>query len=157
MALTFRLASPLDYLPIKKLALAAFGPITWARRVDKKFGDLNGKDWKERWELRLNHIFTTQVVLLAEEDGKIVGFASATLDPECKLTYIDLISIDQKSQGQGFGRRLLRAMLKLMSDRGAEYAHLDCLVENKAGNSLYHSEGFEEVAQHVRWFTKIRC
>ena len=47
-------------------------------------------------------------------------------------------------------------MLKLMSERGAEHAHLDYLVENDAGNNLYRSEGFEEVARHIRWFTRIR-
>lgn len=156
MPLTFRLATPTDHIRLEELALAGFGPITWARRVDEKFGALNGKDWKQRWKLRLSHIFATQIILLAEEGGDTVGFASGTLDSECKLAYIDLISIDPKSQGQGLGRELLRAMLKLMSERGAEHAHLDCLVDNDAGNNLYRSEGFEEVARHIRWFTKIR-
>ena len=156
MSLTFRLATQDDTPRLEELALAGFGPITWARTVDEKFGDLNGKDWKERWKLRLKHIFETQIILVAEEGGETVGFASGTLDTDCKLAYIDLISIDPKSQGQGLGRELLRAMLKLMSERGAEHAHLDCLVENDAGNNLYRSEGFEEVARHIRWFTRIR-
>ncbi len=155
MPLTFRLATPTDHIRLEELALAGFGPITWARRVDEKFGNLNGKDWKERWKLRLNHVFATQIILLAEEGGETVGFASGTLDPDCKLAYIDLIAVDPKSQGQGLGRELLRAMLKLMSERGAEHAHLDCLVDNDAGNRLYRSEGFEEVARHIRWFRKI--
>jgi hypothetical protein len=41
-------------------------------------------------------------------------------------------------------------------DRGAEHAYLDCLVENDVGNTLYRTEGFEEVARSIRWFIKIR-
>ena len=93
---------------------------------------------------------------MAEKGGETVGFASGTLDTDCKLAYIDLIAVDPKSQGQGLGRELLRAMLKLMSERGAEHAHLDYLVDNDAGNRLYRSEGFEEVARHIRWFRRIR-
>ena len=48
MSLTFRLATPNDTPRLEELALAGFGPITWARTVNEKFGDLNGKDWKER-------------------------------------------------------------------------------------------------------------
>jgi hypothetical protein len=33
--------------------------------------------------------------------------------------------------------------------------NLDCLTDNAAGNALYASEGFEEVARHVRWFRKL--
>ena len=156
MSLTFRPATQDDTPRLEELALAGFGPITWARRVDEKFGTLNGKDWKERWKLRLKHIFATQIILVAEKGGETVGFASGTLDTDCKLAYIDLIAVDPKSQGQGLGRELLRAMLKLMSERGAEHAHLDCLVDNDAGNRLYRSEGFEEVARHIRWFRRIR-
>lgn len=35
------------------------------------------------------------------------------------------------------------------------HAHLECLVDNDAGNSLCRSEGFAEVARSIRWFIKI--
>ncbi len=88
--------------------------------------------------------------------GGIVGFSSGTIDPELRLGYVDLLAIDPKAQGKGHGRRLLHAMLGTFLDRGAEHAYLDCLVENHVGNTLYRTEGFEEVARSIRWFIKIR-
>jgi hypothetical protein len=38
---------------------------------------------------------------------------------------------------------------------GCKYVNLDCLTDNDAGNALYDSEGFEEVARHIRWFKKL--
>ena len=156
MPLTFRFATPADYARVEQLAISSFGPFTWFRRVDEKFGSLNGKDWKDRWRLRMQKIFETQIVLLAEANGGIVGFSSGTIDPELRLGYVDLLAIDPKAQGKGYGRRLLSAMLRTFLDRGAEHAYLDCLVENGVGNTLYRAEGFEEVSRQIRWFIKIR-
>jgi hypothetical protein len=33
--------------------------------------------------------------------------------------------------------------------------NLDCLTDNDSANALYASEGFEEVARHIRWFRKL--
>jgi ribosomal protein S18 acetylase RimI-like enzyme len=50
---------------------------------------------------------------------------------------------------------MLRATMGHLRERGASYVHLDCLTGNDNGNALYESEGFEEVARHIRWFRKI--
>jgi ribosomal protein S18 acetylase RimI-like enzyme len=42
-----------------------------------------------------------------------------------------------------------------LKQQGAEHAHLECLVDNEAGNNLYRSEGFTEVARSIRWFIRI--
>ena len=88
--------------------------------------------------------------------GGIVGFSNGTIDPELRMGYVDLLAIDPKAQGKGYGRRLLHAMVRTFLQRGAEHAYLDCLVEDHVGNTLYRSEGFEGVERHIRWFIKIR-
>ena len=156
MPLTFRFATPADHPRVEELAISSFESITWFRLVDEKFGSLNGKDWKDHWRLRMQRIFETQIILLAEANRDIVGFSSGTIDPELRLGYVDLLAVDPKAQGKGYGRQLLNAMLGTLLDRGAEHAYLDCLVENHVGNTLYRTEGFEEVARSIRWFIKIR-
>jgi len=84
-----------------------------------------------------------------------VAFASGTLDEETRLGYIDLLAVDQSVQGRGYGRQMLRGMLSWLKQQGAEHAHLECLVDNEAGNNLYRSEGFTEVARSIRWFIRI--
>ncbi len=46
-------------------------------------------------------------------------------------------------------------MMTLLEERAGCHLHLDCLVENDAGNRLYRSEGFVEVAWHIRWFIEL--
>lgn len=155
MELHFRPALPSDHPALEQLVLAAFEPITWARRVDELFGPLNGKDWRERWRLRLAHVFATQHVLVGETAGRIVAMATASVDAECRLGYIDLLAVDPACHGRGVGRRMLRRMLSYLKELGCHYAHLECLENNEAGNRLYRSEGFVEVARSIRWFIPL--
>ncbi len=155
MPLQFRLARPSDYQRLENLTIRSFEPITWMKKADRRFGPLNGKDWRERWQLRFRKAFDTQVFLLGEEAGEIVAFASGNLDADTRLVYIDLLAVDQARQGRGYGHEMLRGMLDYMKQQGAEHANLDCLTDNDVGNNLYRAEGFEEVARSIRWFKKL--
>jgi ribosomal protein S18 acetylase RimI-like enzyme len=155
MPLAVRLASPADYEPIQRLVIAAFEPITWQKKLEEHFGRLNGCDWQARWHDRLQKIFATQIVLLGEQDGKLAAVATATIDQRTALGFIDVLAVSREFQGQGLGREMLRATMQHLKTLGCRYADLDCLTDNDAGNSLYVSEGFTEVARHIRWFREI--
>lgn len=100
-------------------------------------------------------VFATQYILVGEEDGEIVAMASGTIEEPTRLGFIDLLAVDRRFQGRGYGRAMLRAILAYLKQQGCEHAHLECLVDNEAGNRLYQSEGFVEVARSIRWFIKI--
>lgn len=155
MALAFRLAELADYPTLERLTLESFEPITWLRKIDERFGPLNGLDWRERWRARFCHAFNTQRVLLGEAEGEIAAFASGTYDAPARLGFIDLLAVDRRFQGRGYGREMLRGMLQYFKDQGAEHVHLECLTDNEIGNALYRSEGFEDLAQSVHWFIRI--
>jgi len=155
MPLTFRLATPADYETLEMLVIDAFGPITWYRTADERFGPLNGRDWRARWETRFARIFETQIVLVGEEGGEVVAIATGTYDAESRLGYVDLLGVAVAHQRKGYGRQMLRGMLEHLKELGAEHAHLECLTTNERGNELYRSEGFEEVARSIRWFIRI--
>lgn len=155
MPLAFRLAVPADYPVLEALTLDSFEPITWFRKVDERFGPLNGKDWRARWRSRFRRAFDSQHVLVGEAEGRIVAFASGTIDAEAGLGFIDLLAVEPSSQGRGYGREMLRGMLGYMKERGARHAHLECLTDNDAGNKLYRSEGFETLACSNHWFIRI--
>ena len=155
MALEFRLALPSDYERLEKLAIDSFGPITWMKKADPRFGPLNGKDWRVRWQLRFRKAFDSQIVLVGEEEGEIVAFASGTLDHDTLLGLVDLLGVDPGHHGRGYGRQMLRAFLAFLKAHGAVHANLECLTDNDVGNNLYRSEGFEEVARSIRWFKKL--
>jgi ribosomal protein S18 acetylase RimI-like enzyme len=155
MPLAIRPISASDYGPVGKLVIDSFEPITWQKRLDADIGPLNGRDWRVRWQARLDNIFAIQIVLLGEEDGRLAAFASGTVDRESALGFIEVLAVGRDFQGRGFGREMLRAIIDHFKTLGCQYVHLDCLTDNDAGNALYRSEGFAEVARHIRWFRKI--
>ena len=155
MPLAIHLAQPADHAAIERLVLAAFEPITWQKKLDERFGPLNGCDWQSRWRDRLQKIYATQVVLLGEISGELAAVATATIDAHAALGFIDVLAVGREFQGQGLGREMLRATMEHLKTLGCRYVNLDCLTDNEAGNALYASEGFEEVARHVRWFRKV--
>src|SRR5689334_2275776 len=155
MPLHFRAASTSEFPSIEEMVIESFEPITWAKKLDEKAGPLNGVDWRARWQARLQNIFKTEIILVGESGQRIRAMSSGTLDREPALAYIDLIAVDRRDQGRGFGREMLRGMMQHLKELGAKYVHLDCLVDNETANALYRSEGFEEVARHIRWFRPI--
>jgi GNAT superfamily N-acetyltransferase len=155
MSLCFRLAVESDFVALKKMVIGAFEPITWQKQLDRDFGALNGRDWRERWSARLDNIFKTQIVLVGESEGELAAMASATLDRGAALGFIDVLAVGSKFQGQGLGRQMLRGIIDHLKTLGCQSVNLDCLTDNDAGNALYASEGFVEVARHIRWFKKV--
>lgn len=153
--LQFRPATSLDHPRLREMIIASFEPITWFRLVDANMGPLNGRDWRERWHARMDKILATEILLVGELDGEIVAAATGTYDDYSRLGFVDLLAVDQRHQGRGFGREMLRGMLQHFKERGAVHAHLECLSDNDKGNALYRSEGFQDVARSIKWFIKI--
>jgi len=155
MSLSTRLATPADHAALELLVIDSFEPITWQKKLDARIGPLNSCDWRARWQARLQRIFATQIVLVSESGGQLAAMASGTIDRAAALGFIDVLCVSRAFQGLGLGREMLRAMLDHLRDAGCQYVNLDCLTDNDAANALYASEGFEEVARHIRWFRKI--
>jgi ribosomal protein S18 acetylase RimI-like enzyme len=156
MPLLIRPAEQRDHAPLEKLVIDSFEPITWQKPLDETFGPLNGRDWRQRWQSRLQNIFRSQLVLVGEsEDGRLAALATATIDREAALAYVDVLAVGRDFQGRGYGRLMLRAAIEHYRTLGCKYVHLDCLTNNEAGNALYEKEGFREVARHIRWFREI--
>jgi ribosomal protein S18 acetylase RimI-like enzyme len=155
MSLIIRPATAADHEALETMVIDSFEPITWQKKLDAQFGPLNGCDWRERWRLRLRKIFATQEVLVANSEGQLAAMAAATVDCNAALGFIDVLAVSRDFQGRGLGREMLRGMIEHLKGLGCGYVHLDCLTHNDAGNALYQSEGFEEVARHIRWFKKV--
>jgi ribosomal protein S18 acetylase RimI-like enzyme len=154
-ALIFRLAKPSEFPFLQEMIVDSFEPITWFKKLDERFGPLNGCDWRARWIDRLERVFATQIVLVGEGGGEIVAVATGTMDRTTRLGFIDLLAVGRKQQGKGYGRDMLRGMLDRFRQAGMQHANLECLTDNEPGNSLYRSEGWEIMASSHRWFISL--
>lgn len=153
--LRFRLATPADLAGLRAMIIDSFEPITWFRKLDAEVGPLHGHDWRSRWNLRLDKVFATEIVLVGEAGGEIAAAATGTADADTRLGFVDLLAVAPAHKGKGYGRAMLRGMLDHFRELGMEHANLECLTDNEAGNALYRSEGWQLVASSHRWFTSL--
>ncbi|MBI3696005.1 MAG: GNAT family N-acetyltransferase [Acidobacteria bacterium] len=144
-----------DLPGLVEVSLASFEPITWQQEVDRRFGPLNGHDWRERWRRRVEKAFAEQTILVLEEEGRILGYGCGTVDATIGLGHIDILAVDPAAQGKGYGLLLLRAMEEHFLGRGASHVTLESLTDNETANALYRREGYQDLARHINWFKKI--
>ena len=155
MAFTCRSATPADFETLNRLVIEAFEPITYYKRLDERFGPLNGVPWRERWRDRLAKIFAEQECLVGEDDGVIVAFACGAYDKKPATAFVDVLAVAPGRQRRGYGRAMLREAMAYFERRGAKYLRLDCLVGNDRANELYRAAGFEEIDREIHWFIQL--
>lgn len=80
---------------------------------------------------------------VAEQQGAVVahGVMSVGAD-ECHILNL---CVHPQWQGRGIGRRLLRRLLTLARERGADTAFLEVRISNGLARGLYAGEGFCEI------------
>ena len=88
--------------------------------------------------------------LVAEKDGRIIGYAGAwiILD-ESHITNIAVLS---DYRGQGIGRALTHGLLQYLSNLGAAYATLKVRKSNEVAQNLYVSLGFIKLGVRKRYY-----
>lgn len=88
--------------------------------------------------------------LVAEQDGKIIGYAGAwvILDE----SHITNIAVLKKHRGQGTGKRLTYGLLQYLSNLGAAYATLEVRRSNEIAQNLYKSLGFVQLGVRKRYY-----
>lgn len=155
MPLTFREPTPADHEPLIAMVVESFEPISWYRKLDARLEPLNGRAWDQRFADRLRDALASQYVVIGEDGGKTLTYASGTYDERSRSAFLDLLAVAKEMQAAGLGRATLREFERRMQGKGALYLHLDCLTDNEPGNRLYAAEGFFEAARQIRWFKKI--
>ena len=92
--------------------------------------------------------------LVAELDGKVIGYAGAwvILDE----SHITNIAISEAYRGYGYGRKLTEALMQYLSNLGAAYATLEVRRSNERAQNLYKSLGYVGVGWRKRYYEDNR-
>lgn len=83
------------------------------------------------------------IVVVAETDGDVVGFAHGIWAR--RTGHILRVYVDPDHRGQGIGRELLATVRDSLLTRGADRIQAMVLAENEIGNQFYQDAGFEKV------------
>lgn len=98
----------------------------------------------ERWYSRenLEEQVESHFFLVAEEEGRVVGFAHATFMGSS--ADLHRIYLDPEHQRSGIGTALYEKIEHLLEEKAVEKIELEVLAENRKGISFYEKHGFQE-------------
>ena len=84
------------------------------------------------------------------EEGTIVGYGVISVAAD--EAHILNVCVAPERQSRGYGRRLLRALIKYGVDLGARRVFLEVRPSNPNAIALYHSDGFNEIGRRPRYY-----
>ena len=98
-----------------------------------------------------------QDILVAEEDGKILGFSHvmileqkkvACLKPET-LVYIQDLDVLESRRSQGIGTLLMEASKRYGKEHGVDFIRTQVFPQNIDGMRFYEKNGFREMMKTI--------
>ncbi|MGE8214078.1 MULTISPECIES: ribosomal protein S18-alanine N-acetyltransferase [unclassified Stenotrophomonas] len=87
--------------------------------------------------------------VLEQADG-LVGYGMLSLAAD--EAHVLNVCVDPLCQSRGHGRRLLRELVRVARQRGAQRVFLEVRPSNTSAIALYHSEGFNEIGRRPRYY-----
>ncbi len=88
---------------------------------------------------------------VAELGGEVVGYITTIVNRTASRGVIANIAVSAKAQGRGVGRLLLAKAIEHFRALGLRQAKIETLATNAAGEKLYTSIGFKEVARQIHF------
>jgi len=148
---------PEDRETLKAITARTFASVSIDGNIEKQFGLLNGTDWAWRKARHIDGDCDAQPdgILVAAEEGRIIGYITTRLDSATKLGWIPNMAVEVGHQGCGVGRQLIEAALDFFRRNGMTHAKIETLDQNPVGQKLYPSCGFKEVARQVHYVMKL--
>ena len=99
----------------------------------------------------------SDLCLVAERDGRIIGFAMGTTVEKAgspwKYGYLVWLGIEKGYQNRGIGRKLYREMERRMLKLGARMIITDTDESNEHAISFFEKMGFSKARGHL-WLSK---
>jgi ribosomal-protein-alanine N-acetyltransferase len=88
---------------------------------------------------------------VADEDGKIVGYALATASG--RDGHIVSVAVNLGCRRRGMGTALLSAVTRRLVEEGVEDIHLEVRKGNRAAISFYERMGFRAFSEITHYYT----
>lgn len=157
MTITFRGYQDSDLETLKAIMVEAFNGVSIDQGIEREFGVINGREWQWRKARHLDDDVRRdrEGIVVAENDGRIVGFISSWLDIDAGIGHIPNISIVPECRGQGLGRKMITMAFDRFREAGLSHAKIETLIQNQIGNHLYQSMGFKPIAQQVHFVANL--
>jgi ribosomal protein S18 acetylase RimI-like enzyme len=146
-----------DLDALRRITREVFGPGSIDYHLEKHFGLIRGRDWRDRkvrhidWDLQTPR----HAVFVKELDGAVVGYVTVVLDAEAGIGRIVNLAVAEAAQNRGFAHELIEHALSWMRAEGMEVAKIETLEGNAKGEHIFPAMGFREVIRQIHFFKKL--
>lgn len=110
------------------------------------------RTWDEHEVVDLFHS-DPELCLVAEDGGRIVGFAMGTTVTKSrsawKYGHLVWLGVDPEYQGTGVAEKLFHALLELMLENGVRILIVDTEADNYAAIKFFRKMGFSHPQEHI--------
>ena len=123
---------------------------------EQQFGNILERIWEE-WKADLPHMIDIKKVIIAEVEGRAVGFATYQLNDATHIGTVDDNAVLPAYRGRGIGGQLLARVLEIIEAAGMEFAEVSTELEEPytPARRLYDLQGFEPLSRSVTYFKKL--
>lgn len=155
--MTIRLYAPADLETLRRITTEGFDGTAIDQSVERELGIVGGRDWRWRKARQIDEDCAANPsgVFVAETDGKILGYITTLIDREAGKGRIPNLAVDASARGSGIGRKLIEHALDYFRREGLAFAMIETMTNNAAGQHLYPSCGFIEVARQIHYAVKL--
>jgi ribosomal protein S18 acetylase RimI-like enzyme len=143
-AMTLRAALPADAAAIARVHVASWRTTYPGMLPDGYLAGLDVEEYAARWSRTLEDPYGRSEVLVAEEAGGIVGFASCGRERDGDPRYdgeLYAIYLLSEAQGRGHGRALIQASAAALFERGWTSMVVWVLRDNARARLFYERMG----------------
>lgn len=140
--MNIRQATEEDIEAIRKVAEAAWEN-DYPEILSRETVDAGVEEWYELENIEADLKMHDAILLVAEVDDEVVGFAHAIWAR--RTGHILRVYVLPDYRQRGIGGELLASVRDTLLRRGADRIQAMVLAENEQGNAFYESFGFEKV------------
>jgi ribosomal protein S18 acetylase RimI-like enzyme len=96
-------------------------------------------------------------ILIAEEDGKLIGFLVYELDEAHKIGQIDNNAVELTHRGKGVGQQLYQVVFERFRAAGMKYARVSTGMDEAHGPArrAYERAGFDIHNEMIHFYKKL--
>ncbi|MGB0701638.1 MAG: GNAT family N-acetyltransferase [Pseudohongiellaceae bacterium] len=147
-----------DKPALEELTLRAWEPVfaDLERSIKPEIYEVFVPDWQAEQMRSLNTVCDSGDIhtIVAERDGKILGFAAMSFHPEDFLGQIFMIGVDPDYQRRGVGTALINAGIGIIKQRGFALVMIETGGDpgHAAARKTYEKMGFDlyPVARYLK-------
>jgi GNAT superfamily N-acetyltransferase len=148
-----------DVTAVVELAIRAWGPVFASLEEvlgREMFTRLHGSSWEDYQRDAVRGVLADpgMSAWVAEADGAVAGFVTATVNRERRLGEIVMVAVDPDRQGAGIGGALTRLATQWLREQGMRVAMVEtgCDPGHAAARRVYERTGYRllPVARYFR-------